>query len=372
MLYLEDYIEMIEHLPQELKDRFTEIRELDLQVQNATDKLEEKVKEFFGGARKLRPVDREEVYETVRKEYCKVLEDADEKVHQANQMYDLVERYIRRLDQDLYKFKMELEADNAGITEILEKRSLELDQPGNKDSKDKDLNSAQTQKENRLLPVTPLSGIKVEKRGRKRLGNGKIKGGESGTSTPTTSYASDHLDIAANSLVAALAQTISSQKNKAFNGQNYDVFGDADPIGMSLDMTDAAELKRRKTEGQGKLTANGGEEVGANGVKRNKRKSQHVKTGKFSDESEMDKNGTDMENGDTPEIWPYDPTEPRYCLCNQVSYGNMVACDNENCPIEWYHYPCVGIVQSPKGKWYCPTCITTVKRRGRKTLTPQT
>lgn len=32
MLYLEDYLEMIEHLPQELRDRFTEIREMDLQV----------------------------------------------------------------------------------------------------------------------------------------------------------------------------------------------------------------------------------------------------------------------------------------------------------------------------------------------------
>ena len=32
MLYLEDYLEMIEHLPGELRDRFTEIRELDLQV----------------------------------------------------------------------------------------------------------------------------------------------------------------------------------------------------------------------------------------------------------------------------------------------------------------------------------------------------
>lgn len=37
-------------------------------------------------------------------------------------MYDLVDRYLRKLDQELYKFKMELEADNAGITEILEKR----------------------------------------------------------------------------------------------------------------------------------------------------------------------------------------------------------------------------------------------------------
>lgn len=27
--------------------------------------------------------------------------------------------------------------------------------------------------------------------------------------------------------------------------------------------------------------------------------------------------------------WNYDPNEPRYCICNQVSYGDMVACDNE-------------------------------------------
>ena len=32
-----------------------------------------------------------------------------------------VDRYTRRLDQELAKFKMELEADNAGITEVLEK-----------------------------------------------------------------------------------------------------------------------------------------------------------------------------------------------------------------------------------------------------------
>jgi len=25
---------------------------------------------------------------------------------------------------------------------------------------------------------------------------------------------------------------------------------------------------------------------------------------------------------------PVDPNEPTYCLCNQVSYGEMIACDN--------------------------------------------
>lgn len=45
-------------------------------------------------------------------------------------MYELVDRYLRRLDTELHKFKCELEADNKGITEVLEKRSLELDTPG--------------------------------------------------------------------------------------------------------------------------------------------------------------------------------------------------------------------------------------------------
>ena len=28
--------------------------------------------------------------------------------------------------------------------------------------------------------------------------------------------------------------------------------------------------------------------------------------------------------------WHADPNEPRYCICNDVSYGDMVGCDNED------------------------------------------
>lgn len=64
--------------------------------------------------------------------------------------------------------------------------------------------------------------------------------------------------------------------------------------------------------------------------------------------------------------WSYDPNEPRYCTCNQVSYGDMVACDNDACPYEWFHYQCVGITQPPKGKWYCPKCTASMRRRGNR------
>ncbi|KAL7116909.1 hypothetical protein ACP275_03G035900 [Erythranthe tilingii] len=56
---------------------------------------------------------------------------------------------------------------------------------------------------------------------------------------------------------------------------------------------------------------------------------------------------------------PIDPNEPIYCVCHQVSFGDMIACDNENCQGgEWFHYACVGLSQETglKGRWFCPTC----------------
>jgi len=53
---------------------------------------------------------------------------------------------------------------------------------------------------------------------------------------------------------------------------------------------------------------------------------------------------------------PVDPDEPTYCLCEQVSYGEMIGCDNNDCDIEWFHFNCVGLTSKPKGKWYCPNC----------------
>lgn len=46
--------------------------------------------------------------------------------------------------------------------------------------------------------------------------------------------------------------------------------------------------------------------------------------------------------------------EPRYCYCNQISYGEMVACDMENCPREWFHLDCLGLNKAPKGAGKSP------------------
>lgn len=62
----------------------------------------------------------------------------------------------------------------------------------------------------------------------------------------------------------------------------------------------------------------------------------------------------DDEDGDI------DADEPRYCYCNGVSYGEMVACDSDDCEREWFHLACVGLKVAPgsKSKWLSLTQLT--------------
>lgn len=58
--------------------------------------------------------------------------------------------------------------------------------------------------------------------------------------------------------------------------------------------------------------------------------------------------------------------ETVYCFCQQVSYGEMIACDNAaSCPYEWFHYGCVGLTEPPNGTWYCPDCAVKFKKHKR-------
>ncbi|KAF2867012.1 hypothetical protein BDV95DRAFT_598525 [Massariosphaeria phaeospora] len=59
--------------------------------------------------------------------------------------------------------------------------------------------------------------------------------------------------------------------------------------------------------------------------------------------------------------------EPRFCFCNEVSYGQMVGCDNDTCPREWFHLACVGLEKPPpsKLKWFCGDECKEASSRGK-------
>ncbi|TPX08887.1 uncharacterized protein E0L32_009591 [Thyridium curvatum] len=54
--------------------------------------------------------------------------------------------------------------------------------------------------------------------------------------------------------------------------------------------------------------------------------------------------------------------DKKYCICQNVSFGDMVACDNDDCPYEWFHWSCVGLKSEPNGTWFCPVCTEKMKK----------
>ncbi|XP_053718214.1 inhibitor of growth protein 3 [Synchiropus splendidus] len=415
MLYLEDYLEMIEQLPMDLRDRFTEMREMDLQVQNATDQLEQKVVDFFANAKKNKPEWREEHMELIKKDYYKALEDADEKVQLANQIYDLVDRHLRKLDQELAKFKMELEADNAGITEILERRSLEMDSPSQPVNNHHVHSHTTTEKRKYSAPTHHSTDHIPEKKfkseallstltsdaSKENTPGCRTNNSQSSTnsvysvnsSQPLASYnlsslpagpaaGAGAITMAAAQAVQATAQMKEGRRSSSLKA-SYEAIKNNDfqlsrEFSLSRENSGYSSSALASTLTQN-LAPTSSDSRGRKS-KSNIKSSNHQSSSSSSSSSlsscssssalaqELSQQVSVLPEAEANSQvdWTYDPNEPRYCICNQVSYGEMVGCDNTDCPIEWFHYGCVGLTEAPKGKWYCPQCTAAMKRRGSR------
>jgi len=52
-----------------------------------------------------------------------------------------------------------------------------------------------------------------------------------------------------------------------------------------------------------------------------------------------------------------------YCWCQMGSFGDMVACDDNECEREWFHLGCIGLEVAPEGVWFCDACRSKSKNR---------
>lgn len=79
-----------------------------------------------------------------------------------------------------------------------------------------------------------------------------------------------------------------------------------------------------------------------------------------TDISDADKNGNEESQQSSDES----RENFLYCFCRDTEHGPMIACDNEQCPYEWFHWACVGLKSEVPGKWYCPVCATVASLKG--------
>ncbi|KAI2630809.1 hypothetical protein GGR54DRAFT_627909 [Hypoxylon sp. NC1633] len=146
--------------------------------------------------------------------------------------------------------------------------------------------------------------------------------------------------------------------------------------------TPAPELrqpsKRAKRPAPGVVTTNSGGTSAIGTRKAAPRKKARGNPKKERGASQQAEQEVEVEVDDDGNI--VDPDEPRYCLCNRVSFGTMIQCDNvdrlthphvQACKQEWFHLECVGLSEIPARttKWYCPECRVLLNIGGRGEVT---
>ena len=100
-------------------------------------------------------------------------------------------------------------------------------------------------------------------------------------------------------------------------------------------------------------------------------------------------NGASMDTGDGADDGAEADDGRLYCWCQVGSYGDMVACDDNECKHEWvsrrplppllprtaetdfvyvmlcpqFHLGCIGLEVAPEGVWFCDTCRVKAKNK---------
>eukprot|EP01135_Chromosphaera_perkinsii_P006866 Nk52_evm21s621 gene=Nk52_evmTU21s621 len=398
MLYLEDYLETLDAFPSDMQHNFTRMREIDLNAQNCLDKVEKAAKSYFqqrmteerkkmaavggddengGGAGDNSKAEYDRDFNKIKEQYEKCIQLSDEKIGIVDQSIELFERHFHKLEMDIKRFAKDLESETPGIVETLQKSSLDLDEkPVIKDA---------GRAVNRLSSAAGLSSTPAPV-GRPAVGRTSsglksrgMRGG--GARTASTMHSGD------------LTSSAVQPPRKRGRGASSAVStrgGSAGVFAVPLPTRGRGRGSRGARGGRGgRGGGRGGSSSESSSVKG---RPSNLKMGIFEDPTLM---GADYLNsplgssgsagGSTgalsmgiseedlmmsgfagAQLAPTipDPNEPRYCICNGISYGEMVGCDNKDCAIEWFHYDCVGITEPPKGKWYCQDCEAAMKRKG--------
>lgn len=120
-----------------------------------------------------------------------------------------------------------------------------------------------------------------------------------------------------------------------------------------------AENLKARTQGGIKLQHEYSHLVAASKREQSTEEKDHQKWAEGGDEKDNDE-------AQEEDIW---------CICRKPENGQkMIACENEDCKHQWYHFDCVGLESAPKGEWICSSCreSSPASDSGVDVTTPET
>ncbi|XP_055677548.1 inhibitor of growth protein 1 [Lutzomyia longipalpis] len=312
--YVENYLDSVENLPDDVQKYLSRIREIDVQFRahlRDSDYYYEQWSNCPTSELESANAKRSRAMARIQQSFIASQELGDEKLQIVTQLQELIDQKTRQLEHDF--------------------KNLDY-------GKDDVINDV-PQKEQRLPSPTMNLSITGLTTAQQIFVASPVAASTSGSGTTT----------ARESFSGSNSNGERASK-RARRTRADTLVGSADP-GTSDNNTTVNEVTPAKqsnntTQNTGSVQKKGTGQTG----KKKKRKAR-------GGAAQGSGNNQTRDRDDTPPAEePIDPDEPTYCLCDQISFGEMILCDNDLCPIEWFHFSCVSLMSKPKGKWYCPNC----------------
>lgn len=296
--FVEDYLDYVENVPDDIQRIHTRLRELDMiQHQDVLSELENLVVQYEKESQD--PLAQKRLLNKMMLPLIASQDIGDDKIQLVQTMSDVIENKTRQLDHD---------------------------------SQNLDFGRGDEDDEEEVLKV------KVKEEKTDKVGGGGVGGGKRRKIKEEDSH--HHGKGDSDGRKAANAGTPTSKKMKKTAAAVAAAAAAAAAVAnISAASASGTPVQSGKKKG-------GGGHVGASS-------SNNTSSGRGK-QAPADRDGS----ASPPELAnvDIDPDEPTYCLCDQISYGEMIGCDNDLCPIEWFHFNCVQLTGKPKGKWFCPKC----------------
>lgn len=330
---IDGYLEGLGGLPEHLRKNCTTMHDLGIKNKQVINDIDLASDEYLRKVKQLSPEKRKSEKEKIQKMFNLSKKYADEKVDIAVETYELVDKHIRELDVALAQLEENIRLKDS------ETDSSEEELPQEEVKKEK----KKTTKKNKITktPTHPIP-VKSTKHGDQQKKKSDVDVKKKTTIKPETHSKNKPAKI------EDIVKKKTKQKVEKYDGEVKKKNDEKKTNGKLED--DEKKSTKSASEEDAKW-----EEL----LKKHSKLEEKKGTDKVDNDKKRPKK---TEESDLLNM-AVDPNEPTYCFCRQVSFGDMIGCDNDECLIEWFHFECLGITVLPKGKWYCPDCMPMFKKK---------
>ncbi|KAL0479214.1 hypothetical protein AKO1_008035 [Acrasis kona] len=372
-LFLENYVESLSILPTDMHHNLTLIRDLDKKCATIIENVRKEVATppaitvAPGVGKKQIKEQQKKHHERVEKQLKEVLETSEEKLVVAIQTYETVDKFIRKLDDEIAKFSDFLQREKDIINNTT---SPHVAVATNSTKKKGGAKKSNKSKVRNLVSMSDKEFSLEDQLGEVALAvpnaitDSKNKKKKKNQPRPTSPVSTRSKDIAQQKLASMKHPALSAQAQPSHlhDPQTQPQLEDdmqPPPLVPDVVVQPSLVIKVSHQNGFSSKSQKTPSTPASSG--KNKRSFQEMAGNDEKSKNTLPRKRVPKKAPIAVTAQPDMPVhtdEPVYCICQKTSYGEMIACDDYDCPVEWYHFACVGINPEtpPNGEWYCPTC----------------